>query len=297
MIILDYSQVAIATVFQFPKELSKTADNKDEAINILRHAILSSIKYYKKQYGSEYGDIVIACDGENYWRKEFFPNYKYGRSESRKKSDLDWKLIFDIISQVREELIENFPYKVIRIDGAEADDIIGTLCKWTQTNGNVSEGLFEEPQQVMIISSDGDFKQLHKYPNVKQWSPMQNKFVKVDDPKLYLIQHIVKAGDDGIPNILSDDDVFVKGIRQKSVYKNILQRFLDNGVDGCEDELQRKNWKRNQTLIDLDFIPESISKSIIDSYENQEIKGNKTSIMNYLIKHQCRLLLEEIEQF
>ena len=297
MIIIDYSQVAISNVMQFSGEIMKSSSDKDKAVNIIRHAILSSIKFYKKKYGQEYGEIVIACDGRNYWRKDIFEYYKAGRKASREKSDLDWKLIFDTMSQIRQDLIEYFPYKVICIDRAEADDIIGTLSKWTQSNGFITQGLYEEPQKVIIISSDGDFKQLQKYSNVRQWSPMQKKFVTVSDPKAYLIEHIVRAGDDGIPNILSADNVFVEGVRQTPIVKKRLNTFLELGADACENDMQRRNWNRNQTLIDLDFIPEDVSKTIIDSYTNQEIKGNKNSIMNYLIKNKCRLLLDEIEQF
>ena len=297
MIIIDYSQVAISNVMQFSSDIKKSSTDKDKAVNIIRHAILSSIKYYKKKYEKEYGEVVVACDGRNYWRKDFFPYYKAGRKASREKSDMDWKLIFETMSQIREDLISYFPYKIVNIEKAEADDIIGTLCKWSQSNGFKNEGLYDEPQKIMIISSDGDFKQLHKYTNVRQWSPMQKKFVTVDDPKQYLIQHIVKAGDDGIPNILSADNVFVEGIRQTPIVKKRLDKFLAEGFDACENDDQRRNWQRNQTLVDLDFIPEEVSKSIIDSYTNQIVKGNKNSIMNYLIKNKCRLLLDEIEQF
>lgn len=297
MIIIDYSQVAISNVMQFSGEIMKSSSDKEKAVNIIRHAILSSIKLYKKKYGQEYGEIVIACDGRNYWRKDIFEFYKAGRKASREKSDLDWKLIFETMAQLRQDLIDHFPYKVVCIERAEADDIIGTLSKWTQSNGFITQGLYEEPQKVIIISSDGDFKQLQKYSNVRQYSPMQKKFVIVPDPKAYLIEHIVRAGDDGIPNILSADNVFVEGIRQTPIVKKRLNSFLELGAAACENDMQRRNWNRNQTLIDLDFIPKDVSKAIIDSYTNQEIKGNKNSIMNYLIKNKCRLLLDEIEQF
>lgn len=300
MIIIDYSQVAISNVMQFSADIMKSSDDKEKAVNIIRHAILTSLKLYKKKYGSEYGEIVIACDGRNYWRKDYFKFYKAGRKESREKSDLDWKLIFDTMSDIRQDLIDYFPYKVIHIDKAEADDVIGTLCKWTQTNGLVSQGLYEEQQKVLIVSSDGDFKQLQKYSNVRQWSPMQKKFVTVSDPKAYLMQHITKAGDDGIPPITCPDDFYVNKEqygKAPAIRQAKLDKFIAEGKDACENDTQRRNWDRNQTLIDFDFIPEDVSNSIIHSYTNQIVKGNKNSIMNYLIKNKCRLLLDEIEQF
>ena len=297
MIILDYSQVALANIFQFQSDLKKNANNP-EAVNIIRHAILTGIKFYKKKYGREYGEIVLACDGKQYWRKDIFPYYKAGRSKTREKSDLDWKLIFDTISSIREDLANHFPYRVIHLDHVEGDDVVATLCKWTQTNGAVDHGMFEEKQPVMIVSSDGDFKQLHKYDNIKQWSPIQKKVVHCDNPKAYLAEHIAKAGDDGIPNVLSPDDVFVtEGARQNKMTSKKLEAFVTLGRDACENEEQRRNWDRNNKLINLDCIPEEIEKQILDTYLGAKPKGDKMSIYSYLVKHRCRLLLDEIEEF
>lgn len=290
----------LSNVFAFQKDLKRNLDEQrtNEAVNIIRHAALSSIKFYKKKYGKEYGEVVIACDARTYWRKEVFEYYKAGRAKAREKSDLDWKLIFDTMAVLREDLEKYFPYKVINVERCEGDDVVAALCKWTQTNGYVQTGLIEEPQKVLIVSSDGDFKQLHKYPNVRQWSPMQKKFVTVDDPALYLIEHIVRAGDDGIPNIFSKDDVFVNSEdRQQAVTAKKLARFLESGREACENDDQRRNWDRNQQLIDFEFIPEDVYKSVIDTYENKKVLGDKMSIMNYLIKNKCRLLLDELEEF
>ena len=301
MIIMDYSQVCISNIFAFQKDLKRNMDQQrtDEAVNIIRHAILSSIKFYKKKYGKEYGELVIACDGRNYWRKEVFEYYKASRAKNREKSDLDWKLVFDTMSTLREDLTQYFPYKVIHIDRAEADDVIAALSIWTQGNGFIQQGLVEEPQKVLILSSDKDFKQLQKYPNVRQWSPMQKKFIDGGKPGEYLIEHIVRGDSgDGIPNMYSKDDVFmIEGERQTPVTAKKLARFIELGFGACENDEQRRNWNRNQVLVDFDYIPVDVTAYIIDTYIKQPINGNKTSIMNYLIKNKCRLLLDEIEEF
>lgn len=298
MILLDYSQVALANIFAFQADLKKTSDNRAEAVNIIRHAVLTGLKFYKKRYGQQYGEIVLACDGKHYWRKDIFPYYKAGRRTAREKSDLDWKLIFDTISAIRDDIQQYFPYRVIHLDHCEADDVIASLCKWTQTNGMIDRGLFEDKQPVMIVSSDGDFKQLHKYENVKQWSPIQKKLVQCDNPIEYLAEHVAKAGDDGIPNVLSKDDTFVdENARQSKMTSKKLQQFIQLGRDACENDEQRRNWDRNNQLINLDLIPEAIEKEIIDTYVMQKPKGDKMSIYNYLVKNRCRLLLDEIEEF
>jgi hypothetical protein len=301
MIILDYSQVALSNILSFQRDLQKNmaTAKTDDAINIIRHAVLSSIKFYKKKYGKEYGEIVIACDGRQYWRREHFEFYKGSRKKNREKSDLDWKLIFDTLSDIREDLVQHFPYKVVHIDRCEADDVIAALTKWVQTNDLVTEGLYEEPQKVLIVSSDKDFKQLHKFGNVKQWSPMQKKFVESPKGNEYLIEHIVRGDSgDGIPNIYSKDDVFMNdGDRQTPVTAKKLARYLTEGIDACDNDEVKRNWHRNQLLVDFEFIPEDVRQSVIDTYTGLKPKGDKMSIMNYLIKNKCRMLLDELEEF
>lgn len=296
MILVDYSQVALSNILSFQRELK---GSESEIKNLIRHVTLSTLKSYKKKYGKEYGDLVICCDGRKYWRREFFPNYKANRKKARDNSDLDWTLIFDTLSMIRDEVKQNFPYKVLHLERAEADDIVAVLAKWSQTNGLIQQGLVEEPQKILVVSSDGDFIQLQKYDNVTQWSPIQKKYVKATKKELHekTITHIVKAGDDGIPNILSNDDVFVKGERQKPVSAKRLQEFIENGFIACKNEEERRNWHRNQTLVDFDFIPDDVQKEIIDTYVNYKTTADKMTIMNYLIANKCRLLLDELEDF
>lgn len=296
MILVDYSQVALSAILTFQRELK---GDESEIKNLIRHVTLSSLKSFKKKYGKEYGELVVCCDGRKYWRREFFQHYKAGRKKARDNSDLNWTLIFDTLSEMRDDIREHFPYRVLHVERAEADDIIAVMAKWTQQNDLVQQGLMEDPQKVLILSSDGDFIQLQKYANVTQWSPMQKKFIKANAKELHekKITHIVKAGDDGIPNILSKDDVFVSGERQKPVSAKRLQEFIDNGFIACKNDEERRNWHRNVTLVDFDFIPEDVEKEILESYINNKPKGDRMAIMNYLMKHRCRLLLDEIEEF
>ena len=297
MILVDYSQVALAAILTFQRELKGT---ESEVKNLIRHVTLSTLKSYKKKYGKEYGELVICCDGRKYWRKEFFEFYKGMRKSNRDKSDLDWKLIFDTLSEMREDISQHFPYRVMHIDRAEADDIIAVMTQYLQENLLIQEGLVEEPQKILILSSDKDFKQLQLYPTVKQWSPMQKKYITATKKEIveHKIEHIVKGDTgDGVPNILSKDDVFMKGERQKPVSAKRLQEFFDNGFIACRNDEERRNWHRNTTLVDFDHIPPDVKESIIVSYISSKPKGDKMSIMNYLMEHRCRLLLDEIEEF
>ena len=289
MILLDYSQVCVSAILAFSSDLKRGSDGEKK--DLIRHVALNSIKSYKKKYGKQFGEMVIACDGRNYWRKEYFQPYKGLRKKARDESDLNWTFIFDTLNEIREDLKQHFKYKVIHVDRCEADDVIAVLAESTQEFGK------HEP--VMIVSSDKDFKQLHVYENVKQFSPMLKKQVVVNKKELnaWLVEHVVKGDTgDGIPNILSSDDVFMKGERQRPVSSKRLQEFVENGFIACKTDEERRNWKRNVTLVDFKYIPDDIKESIMTAYE-VPAKGDKNAIMNYLIKNRCRNLLNEIEEF
>lgn len=283
MIIIDFSQISIASFMVTPgAELTE---------GFLRHMILNSIRMYNKRHKDEYGQIVIACDGSNSWRKGIFPLYKAHRKKHREESSMDWDLFFQYLNQIREEIKENFPYKHIHIQGVEADDIIATLVEQTQE--------FGKAEPVMIISSDKDFVQLHKYKNVKQFSPIQKKAVTHPNPRLYLFEHVI-CGDkgDGIPNILSADNSIVDGIRQKAVTQKKLDHWLEHAEDlkSVMDENTWRNYQRNQQLIDLSLIPEEIKAKIINSYETQEVPP-RGRVLNYLIQKRCKQLVESVSEF
>lgn len=297
MILVDYSQVALAAILTFQRELK---GDEAEVKNLIRHVTLSTLKSYKKKYGKEYGEMVICCDGRKYWRKEYFEHYKAGRKKSRDASDLNWKLIFDTLSEMRADLAQYFPYRVIHVDRAEADDVIAVMAKYLQDNLLIQEGLVEESQKILVLSSDKDFKQLQVYPTVKQWSPMQKKYVTATKQEIkdWMIEHIVKGDSgDGIPNIFSKDDVFVVGERQKVCSAKRLSEFIENGEAACRNDEEKRNWKRNSVLVAFEFIPEDVSKEIVDTYLSIQPNTDKMKIMTYLMENRCRLLLDEIEDF
>ena len=282
MILIDYNQIALSNII-----VQKLNDE-----NMIRHMILNSIRMYNKKYRDQYGQMVICCDGMNTWRKQYFPQYKAARKKNRdQQSDTDWPEIFRILNLVRDEIKENLPYKVIHLEGCEADDVIGTLALQTQEFGK------DEP--VKIISSDKDFIQLHRFKNVSQFSPMQKKEVTDKNPHIYRFNHIMKGDKgDGIPNIKSADNVFVESIRQTPISAKQLQEWLDNAEnlkDVLGDELYR-NYQRNKTLIDLTEIPENISEMIINTF-NDSKKPMQMKALNYLIKKRCNLLIESVEEF
>ena len=281
MIIVDYSQIALSNI------IVQKIDDKD----LIRHMILNSLRMYNKKYRDEYGQMVLACDGFNTWRKEFFPEYKAARKKNRSASDLDWNNIFTALNEVREEIRDNLPWKVLHLDNTEADDIIATLTMQTQEFG------MHEP--VMIISSDKDFIQLHKFNNVKQFSPIQKKLVQDKNPRTYKWNHIMRGDSgDGIPNVLSPDDTFVSEQHQNQLRQTRVDEWINN-IDNLRelmgDEVYR-NFQRNQTLIDFDYIPEPIQTNIINTF-NETKPAARMKVLTYLINKRCNQLIECVEEF
>lgn len=267
--------------------------------DLIRHMVLTSILSYKRKFADKYGQIVFCTDDRKYWRKEFFPYYKANRKKARDASKYDWNLIFNTLNKIRDEIADKFPYVVIRVEGAEADDIIATMCKYSQSNRLIQQGFDQVPEQILILSGDKDFLQLQKYPNIHQYSPIMKKFLVEKEPQKYLLEHIL-TGDsgDGIPNFLSNDAVFVTdGQRQKPIRREKLVEWVSaENPESMFDETMLRNFKRNQMLIDLSNVPPQIEQKIVESFEKGP-KGERRNLLNYFIENRLKYLMESISEF
>ena len=283
MILVDFSAIAVANI-----AVQKLNDE-----DMIRHMILNTLRMYRSKYKDKYGELVLACDGPNNWRKTFYPEYKANRRKGREESTFDWAAAFTIMNNVREEIKNNFPYKVLHIDGCEADDIIATVVEYT----NEEFGAYED---VMIISGDKDFVQLQKYKNVSQFSPVQKKSLAEKNPRAFLVEHIMRGdASDGVPNVLSGDDVFITGSRQTPLSKKKLDAIIE---DLNEGELLYaaswyRNYQRNETLIDLSKTPSDLKNNIIQEFTSQDQWKNKGHVLPYLINKRCNQLIESVQEF
>lgn len=296
-ILLDFSQMCLSATYAFSDDVQIDSPDKEKSKNILRHVIISQVKSYKNKYGADFGELIICCDGKHYWRRKLFPPYKACRKKARAESTIDWKLIFDTMDELIVDLKENFPYKVIQIDDAESDDIIATLTKYYQENETIDRGFFEEIQPILIVSSDRDFVQLHKYETVEQIAPATKAKIKTDNPIEYLKEKVIRGDKgDGIPNILSGDNVFINEEKQTVLSKKKFDALMSISPEECDDPQIKANWIRNKTLIDFDYIPTDVAKRIREAY-NMPVNGNMNKVFNYLMKHKCMLLLKDINSF
>lgn len=283
MILIDLNQVLISNLMQ---HINGDPKFKIEE-GLVRHLVLNSLRSYIKQFKSKYGNVVICCDSKKYWRRDVFPFYKSNRKRSRDASDLDWNVIFECLNKIRDELKLYFPYRVLEVEGAEADDIIAVLT-----------ARYSASEDVLILSSDKDFVQLQKYKNVQQYSPILKRFIRTEDPHMFVKEHIIKGDHgDGIPNFLSPDNTFVTGERQKTINKKRLGEWLkSNPNDFCTTDLMQRGYKRNQMLVDLDYVPETLKQKIVEAYETTK-PSTKSNMLNYLIENKLKALIEVADEF
>jgi hypothetical protein len=282
MILMDFSAIAYADLY--------AGDTENLDLNLTRHKILNTIRAYNKKHRSKYGELVICCDSTS-WRKKEFEHYKYKRSKDKSSQNIDWDTVFKNLNQILHEIETVFPYHVIKVDGAESDDIIGALVEQAQE--------FGQHEDILIIANDHDYKQLQRYNNVKLYSNHAKKFVKESDPTQYLFEHIIKGDKgDGVPNILSVDNSFVDDIRQKAVTKPFLKKCweADDIMDVLTDE-QKERYKMNKKLIDIREMPNEIRANILKTYSESEVHSDVNLILNFMIKMRMRNLIECIEDF
>ena len=279
MILIDMNQISLASVMM---HLNMNDGEMDE--EMVRHMILNSVRLYRSMFHEKYGEVVITYDSRAYWRKEIFPQYKANRKKTRDSDGKDWNKIFGLLNDVKAEINEFLPYKVLETYGAEADDIIGVLCKKYQD------------EKIMIISGDKDFIQLHKYSNVRQYSPITKKHINGVDPVVYIKEHILKGDrSDGIPNVLSPDHTFTDALRQRPLTSKRIESILAQEIEELDDEVKR-NYQRNDKLINLDNIPEKLEEKILDDF-NVATCGDRSKLLNYFIEKRLKNLTEQIGEF
>ena len=283
MILVDFNQMVIANFMQYQKQFTD-----DNALDMLRHMILNNIRMINRKFKEDWGEINFCCDGPNNWRKKAFPFYKANRKKQREENpqNVDWQKLFDFITTIKKELSEEFPYKVLNGSECEADDIIATVCKH-----------YHKEDNILIVSSDKDFIQLHKYEGVKQWSPLTKKFLNVTDPIKFKNELIIKGDrSDGVPNILSQDDTFVSEMRQKKLTKKKIEDWVVQDPEKVLEGEVLRNFKRNQQLIDLDYVPNPIEINILDDFKGDHFTG-RNKMLNYFVKHRLRDLTESLQEF
>ncbi len=278
MILVDANQIAISHLM-----VRQKIENGIH-IESVRKSIIRVLARIHRRFKEDYGDLVLCYDDKNYWRREIFPFYKKNRKQEREKSKYNWDEVFSVLNTIRDEIKTYFPYQVIQVESAEADDVIASLVHETAKKSN--------QERTLILSADKDFIQLHKYNFVTQYDPIKNKWITHDNPVQFLQEHIIKGDrSDGIPNILTCDDAIVTGKAQKKMSKEKITSLASMNPQDFTNFIRLRNWKRNSQLIDLEQIPEEVVNKILVTYETTT-RPDCISI-DYFISNNIQDIIEE----
>lgn len=288
-LLMDFSNIAYATYYAMQGYHHDEFETEEGKIAYWKFLMLQSIRKNKVKHNPD--EYVICVDSRS-WRKRVFPFYKAKREQQRRESGIDFKFFVENMESFVSDLEKHFPYKVVKVNGAEADDIIGVL----------SAHLSPRRGKVVIASNDKDFKQLVR-GNVLLWSMRDEKFADVADPHEFLVCHLLKGDSgDGVPNVRSDDDTFIaEGKRQKPCGPKLIGKILEQGVDEwLNQEGLKRNWNRNKKLISLDrnSIPSKLWDAVVDKYESIPTeRGNYQRILHYMARNCMRNLMTDVNSF
>lgn len=278
MILIDNSQLFFSSYFSHGHDTGEVNDN------LVRHTLLSQYARINDRYRNRFGDIVICNDADDYWRKKIYPGYKQQRKEQKEKNDsVDWKHLYEVFDRVRNEIRDNFPYKSIRVNHCEADDVMYVLCKH-----------YSDTEKILVVSSDKDMIQLMKFKNVSIYSPKTDSIIKaISNLDEVLFSHILRGdSSDNIPNVLTSTDSFLnKKERQKPMTAKRIVEFSQNN-----SLIDQNNLERNRTLIDLSYIPEEHENNILKKFK-ETVPVDRKNIFDYLVSKKMKLLLESVESF
>ena len=176
--------------------------------------------------------IVFDAPGKTF-RHELFPEYKANRARTPE----------DLIIQIEPLLaaIENLGLPLIRVNGVEADDVIGTLAKEAEQRG----------MNTLIATSDKDFTQLVS-DKITLLDTMKNRLTdrsgvieKFGLPPEQIIDFLTLSGDasDNIPGVpMVGPKTAVKWLQQYSSLAGVIEHAEE--ISGKVGEALRESIPR-----------------------------------------------------
>lgn len=276
ILIIDCHNLIFRTLFVSSEQAKKFGEDINETdFTYWKHLFLKSIMAQIKQFKPT--NVIVAMDAKRSWRKDVYTDYKANRKSARDVSIIDFEKFFVIADKFFEDMKSTFTnFFFIKEIGCEADDIIAVLTKKT----------FTDP--CIIISTDRDLNQLLTLKHVKQYNPIEKKYFNVANPKMELDIKII-TGDKG-DNIPA---VHTKCGPVKAA------KYISEGLTTITtNSALLENWNRNRQLIDFDFIPLEIEKSIIEAYTKYSLAAfDGRKFFNFVVKNKLPSLMDNIQEF
>ena len=97
--------------------------------------------------------------------------------------------------------------------------------------------------------------------------------------------------------MLSPDNTFVDGLRQKPLGKKKIQSWSEHNIEDVftSDEVKR-NYQRNKKLIDLTESPKELFLECLKAYADAP-EGDRSKLLNYFIKNRLNELMKFNRRF
>ena len=327
MVIVDFSHLAhrnLYTAISLTKPKKINGKYEDSFMNMFYHLMLNSLRHIQKKFSGH--EIILAIDSRKNWRKEIYPEYKEHRKNTRNESDINFDLYFKKLEAFINILDKCFPYKVIKVENAEADDIIAVISK--------------KFNNVIIVTSDKDLKQCLLY-NARMYDPIKQTEIKMSKEELQLFKQLhILLGDssDNIPNVMKELEYtkefiqflnlnniyqfnpeklesleifeklkkdFEEKFPEKEIYKKTrfgektaLKFIKENKFEEYKNNSKFiKNYERNQKLIDFEYIPKEIENKILEEFKTKENHYNGACIQKFLIKFNLNEQFKNMNNF
>lgn len=289
VLLIDFNNLAVRCFF--------TADvggfTPAPEFQIWKYQVFNSIWSYVWKF-EETNEVVLAVDAHKSWRKLFFKRYKESRKVTRDSSDVDWDTFHEQLNSLVEELREYLPFKTLKIENCEADDIIGVLCL-SMRNSN-----------FVVVSNDEDYNQLcDPTGRVKIFNPKAKDFMRCDDPEYFIISKcLMGQSKDDIFNVKTSSDWGLteetqkdgKPKRKPGFGPKTLEKVMKEGYEEwLKKHKLEDNFERNRVLIDFNKIPSTINKRIMSSYMAYKYP-DPSNIYEFFKKNNFRSFLEKYEQ-
>lgn len=274
VLLFDLNNLAMRNFFT--KEIQP--DSPNPQYQLWKYEIFSQI-YWSIQKFKPVDEIILACDGKDSWRKLLFDRYK-GDREKKRRDDIDWDTLFAQLNSFIQDIKQHIPFKVIKVNRAEADDVIAVLCN------NIKK-------HTIIMSNDSDFLQLQS-STTSVYNPTKGEYLWLTEDKDVFLSKLCLKGQskDNIFNAKTPSD-YPEELRKPPLGEKTADKIIENGlndfldskqtinkkytdVDGNEqiydvDFYPRGNFDRNQKLINFDNIPKIVVDRILQTYYSYEM--------------------------
>lgn len=283
VVLFDFNNLAIRVFFV--KDIGATTVNPE--YGLWRFMVFDAI--YKSLFRiKDVSEIVLAVDDHHSWRKLYFERYKESRKKKRDEDRIDWNTLFGQMDDFLLKISEFIPFKVLKVQNAEADDTVAVIC-------------MEGEDRYHIISTDEDYLQLSA-ENVIIYNPRKKEEVSCEDPEQFVVTKCLTGqSKDDIFNIktpldwgLTPDSI---GKRKPGFGPKSAEKVLKAGYkQWLEENNLEERFHVNRVLIDFKKIPKVIRKRIMNAYKGYELP-EPDSFYHFCKIHNFKGYLDNFQQF